>query len=244
MFWNRVATSARAAIADLLGVAGGEPVVDERRLGRELHEEICAAFQVESSGWAAEVTGRVMARLNAQRDGPALSPVVFWSSAASAFTLLGEYVYISRELLQRLSPEAAVAFVLAHEAAHHDLGHVSILNPDAISRFPLPIRLLAAYVERALSNPELEAAADDRAIELCERAGYARADCLEAFRILEALLLDRGQVDGVFGPRDAPEGDASAWESWLSTASEWLWQRRNGYLSLRDRRARLTQPST
>ena len=66
-----------------------------------------------------------MAALNAAR--APLAPMVaevLWLSAPTAFTLPGSYIYITRRLIERCTSDAPVAFALAHEIAHHDLGHL------------------------------------------------------------------------------------------------------------------------
>jgi Zn-dependent protease with chaperone function len=72
---------------------------------------------------------------------------------------------VSHVFTQRLSDDA-LAFVLAHEMAHHDLGHLSAMY-------------LAAGV---LGNwQKMEFAADRQGLALAVRAGYSAAGALEAF---------------------------------------------------------------
>ena len=53
-------------------------------------------------------------------------PVVLTTSSFFALTAPGRCVYVSEGFLQTLgSDEAALAFTLAHEIAHHNLGHVA-----------------------------------------------------------------------------------------------------------------------
>ena len=93
--------------------------------GDWLHEELVSEYAGEIEAWAIERVRRVMARLNAERpDGAPLVAEILWVPACNAFTTVGSYVYISRRLLERLPSDDATAFVLAHEIAHHDCGHL------------------------------------------------------------------------------------------------------------------------
>lgn len=67
-----------------------------------------------------------------RRPAPAapLVPIVLWSPLYGAWTLPGRYLYITSELQQTLQSDDAVAFVLAHEMAHHDLGHVAAATAE------------------------------------------------------------------------------------------------------------------
>jgi hypothetical protein len=114
---------------------------------------------------------------------------------------------------------------------------------------------LALAAHRVFVSPEKEAEADRWALERCVAAGYDRARCLTAFDAMERLVLDGGDVDGVFGPED-PERLAEAHlrrldgepeaklEALLTDARRWLWQRRTGYPSIRERRAALDRVAT
>ena len=63
-------------------------------------------------------------RLNTVRKRRPKQPVVLWSNNFSALTLRGKWVYVSKALAERLSDDG-LAFVLAHEMAHHDLDHLT-----------------------------------------------------------------------------------------------------------------------
>jgi Zn-dependent protease with chaperone function len=171
---------------------------------------------------------------------PALTPVVFWFRPSWAFTCAGTYVYITRRLLERLRHEDAVAFVLAHEMAHHDLRHLA--PRSALTKAGLPGALAATLIlaaENWARGEALERAADDHAMLLCEKAGYDRARCLSAFDILLEDALDHGDVDGALGADDElPDGDEAP--RWLSTARKLL--RRRSHPPIAERRNRLRRP--
>ena len=129
--------------------------------------------------------------------------------------------------------------MIAHEVAHHRLGHLDTF-PEWLADIPgsqIPLLMQALYrsIEARLYGPEAEVKADLMAIDLCVKAGYQPNECLEMFDILEKVALDMRDVDIVFGPDEADnELDEDAP---LSTRLRiWIWQRTRGYLPLRDRR--------
>lgn len=215
------------------------------------HEYLNETTVVDRDGWAYDLTHRVAQRLQAgDPEGGRLTPEVVWIERATAFTLPGRYVYFSRALLQRGLSEEAVAFVFAHELAHHRLGHLTLWLSE------VPGAWILAFLVRAthsiVASPEKEAAADRWALERCVEVGYDRERCLTVFSALEKIALDAGAVDVVFGPEDPeelagerlrdPTGAATTkLDGLLAEARHWLWQRRVGYPSLRERRAALAE---
>ncbi len=168
---------------------------------------------------------------------------MLWSPIYAAWTLPGRYVYITRELQQTLQSDDAVAFVLAHEMAHHDLGHVraAAAEPGDEGRSILrrlastpSLATVATYLRTRWMRPELELEADQKALALCEAAGYTREDCLQAFDAMRKRLLDLGDVEGVYA-LDAHPDDDPDW-AWLR---ERLRQRIVGYPSIWERKQRL-----
>ena len=210
------------------------------KLGQTLHDAIHEAYVVEASGWAVEQVTRVANHLQADVDeGRRLRVEVLWIGEFTAFTAPGEYIYISRRLLEICRTDEAVAFVIAHEVAHHRLGHLDTF-PDWLADIPgslMPFLMQGLYrsIEARLYGPEAEVKADLMAIDLCVKAGYRANECLEMFDILEKVALDMRDVDIVFGPEEADnELDEDAP---LSTRLRiWIWQRTRGYLPLRGRR--------
>jgi Zn-dependent protease with chaperone function len=165
-----------------------------------LRDAIEEAFVVERGGWAGERVQRVTERL--QRDVPEaqrLETLVLWMDDHNAFTTQGRTIYISRRLLERLPDDDAAAFVIAHELAHHRLGHVPALPASwlGIARLLL-VRLETAWV----ATPARETDADLLAIEMCIDAGYDPERCIVALQHLVNVSLDYGDVDGVLGPEE------------------------------------------
>lgn len=224
------------------GEAQPEPY-DPLAMGEWLHGVVMDAYGAERPGWALEQVERVMERL--QRGRPAerrLVAEVLWLSEAGAFTAPGRYVYVSRRLLERCPTDDAVAFVLAHEIAHHDLGHTELFAgwlrnlPQGMGSVMLA-GLFRSAAKRSY-GPEREVAADRCALELCRSAGYDPALCLKLFDVLEADALDHGDVDGPEAAY-APEMDGTP--EWRSELEVWVWERARGYPSLRERRAALEE---
>src|SRR3989442_254287 len=83
---------------------------------------------------------------------------------------------VRRARLPHFKPDDPLAFVLAHEMAHHELGHLNLFHGrlSLLRTVPgAPVAALAVYlVEKLLISPEWELAADARALELCLAAGY------------------------------------------------------------------------
>jgi Zn-dependent protease with chaperone function len=163
-----------------------------------LREQIERECVVEREGWAAERVARVSERL--QRDVPAaerLETLVIWIDRYNAFTAPGRTIYMSRRLLERFADDDAAAFVVAHELAHHRLGHVPPPLPTGL--LLLPLRIVLALLRLRVATPAHERDADLLAIEMCLEAGYDPARCIAAFELLDQVALDYGDIDGSLG---------------------------------------------
>ena len=71
-------------------------------------------------------------------------------------------------------------------------------------------------------------------------AGYEIGLCIELFDVLESHALDVGDLDAVFGPQESDD-ELSEDASWGTKLRIWLYQRKRGYLPIRDRREMLKQ---
>lgn len=207
-----------------------------------IHQRLVEAYAAEREHWALDQVRRVDARLQADvPEGERMETVVLWIPEPTAFTMPGRHVYMGRKLLERARGDDAVAFVVAHEIAHHRLGH---LDAPAALLARLPPALQAVATDLVASrwfavNAEREAETDAHALNLCLAAGYDARRCLEAFDLLEESSLDWGDTEGVFGPDAAIASAVDGDPDWMVRAREWLWERRRGYPAIRERKASL-----
>lgn len=220
-------------------------IADGQSFGEWLHQEIDTNIHLEQHGFMPDRVRAAASRLQGDRPiDERFVVVVPWLSAFTAFTAPGRYIYFSRRLLERLPHEEAVAFVVAHEIAHHDLGHLGLFEgPFARHAARLDAGMLAILFFRMLQkriySPEWELAADRRAVDLCLNANYDIAKCLYIFHILELVALDYGDLKMVFGLDPESDQELSAEASVVTKARIWVYSRQRGYLPLQDRRAEL-----
>lgn len=207
-----------------------------------VHQRLVDAYAAESEPWALEKARSIDARLQADvPEAERLETIVLWIPEATAFTMPGRYVYLSRRLLERARSDEVAAFIVAHEMAHHRLGHLD--TPAALlERLPGPLQAIAVDLVSArwfAVNAERESETDVHALNLCLAAGYDARRCLQAFDLLEEVSLDWGDREGVFGPDAAIAAAIDGDPEWLIRAKEWLAERRRGYPPLRERKDRL-----
>jgi predicted Zn-dependent protease len=217
---------------------------DDLALGEWLHKDLMEVFGVETETWASERVNRAERQLQIYRAPRArLTAEILWLAEANAFTAPGRYVYITRELLQRTSSDEPVAFVLAHEMAHHDLGHLDAFrgSTSVLRKIPAGARiaLLLRAAEWLLIGPEAESAADEYALRLCVRAGYDGRRCLELFDILASYSLDYRDIDGVFGTEGSLANEVQAVRQWASRLKEWGRRRIRQYPPICERKQAL-----
>ena len=212
--------------------------------GEWLHAQLHRHVTFERDGWAVERVERVSARLQAGwPEGDRLYVEIPWLQIRTAFTLPGRYVYFGRGLLEYCPDDETAAFVIAHELAHHLLGHMRLFPwwmGLMVRRWGGEVVVLAmAAIERRLYGPERECDADRRALELCLAAGYDPMRCLHMFDILEQLALAVEDDAMVYGPDVGSDEELSPTASFRTKLRIWAWQRTRGYLPLRDRRMAL-----
>lgn len=145
-------------------------------------------------------------------------------------------------MLERCPDDETVAFVIAHEIAHHDLGHLDLFQgPFARRASRIGAGRLAVLffrgLQRPIYSPERECDADLRAIELCARAGYDGFKCLHAFHVMEMYALDMQDFDMVYGLDPGSDQELSPEADLMTKARLWIWLRTRGYLPIQDRRA-------
>ena len=212
--------------------------------GEWLHDQMHEAVHFETEVWALDRVRRVEERLQEGRpETQRLIVEIPWLEVVTAFTAPGRYIYFSRRLYERCATDAEVALVIAHEMAHHDLGHVNLFAGWAPKIVNLPGATLFAFafhaLERHLYGPKTECDADRHGLDLCLAAGYDAQQCLELFDILEQRALDMGDFDMVYGPDAASDDELDENASWKTKAQIWAWQHKRGYLPIRDRRQML-----
>lgn len=122
-------------------------------------EAYCACYGTE--GLRAQ---SIAGSLNRVRGRAPKKALILRNAPFAAATRFGQWIYIQRDLA-RVLPDDALAFVLAHEMAHHDLGHLT------------PIYISAGW----LGNwQQIELAADREGMRLVVAAGYSPARALRA----------------------------------------------------------------
>jgi hypothetical protein len=213
--------------------------------GEQIHKIIAEEAQLEQEPWAVERARRVANRLQADRpEAERLIVEIPWIDAFNAFAVPGRYIYIGRRLYQYCATDEHVAFVVAHEIAHHDLGHVSLTTGWAPELATLPGALEAAYVLRALRRMRLgskqECDADRRALDLCLAAGYNGWACLSVLDILEQHALNFKGYEAIWGIDDGSLEENSENAGLLTKSRTWLREHSHGYLPLYDRRRMLS----
>lgn len=174
----------------------------KKRYGETLREEIAETCFIEETGWAVEQVARVSARLQARASAKRFEVLVLWISSANAFTSLGSYIYISRRLLEQCASDDVVAMIIAHEIAHHELGHFAQI-PRRLGR-----RLLSRITQSRMHDQQQELDADRRAIRMCLDSGYDPVKFLDIYRLLSHISLDYGDTEGVFGDAAGQSVDA------------------------------------
>src|SRR5258708_17545078 len=215
-----------------------------KSFGEWLHTQLLEAVTFEDAPWAIDRVRRVENRLQANRAAASrLTVEIPWLEEVTAFTAPGQYIYFSRRLYELCATDEQVAFVVAHEIAHHDLGHVALFHgwADRIARLP-GAALFALFfhgLERLLYGPQKECEADRHGLDLCVSAGYSGGRCLEMFDILEQRALYIGDLDMVYGPNVESDDELDENASWTTKAQIWAWQKKRGYLPIRDRRQML-----
>jgi predicted Zn-dependent protease len=211
--------------------------------GAWLHARIEETAFFERQGFMPDRVRRVAERLQRERAQSERYVVeVPWLRVFTAFTAPGRYIYFSRRMLERCPDDETAALVIAHEIAHHDLGHVDPFGgPFARHASRLDAGQLAILffrvLQKRLHSPEMEMAADRRALELCVAAGYNGRKCLRLFDVMERWALDYGDEGAVYGPDVQSDDELSPEAALLTRARIWLYQRQRGYLPIRDRHA-------
>lgn len=219
-----------------------------RHLGERLHSIFLRAYGLKARDFSHEAVDRVMPALNAARaPRPPMIGEVLWMSPPTAFTLPGPYCYISRRFIERCASDAPLAFALAHEIGHHDLGHLNRAESWAASAMEhAPLQLAALLLSQLpdwIYSRDTEFAADAYALDLCQKAGFDVKRCLECFDILSWYMLDNHDTDGVYGTDEELELDpqlaANPVDRLYIEARLWVARHRRSHPAIRERRQML-----
>jgi Zn-dependent protease with chaperone function len=220
----------------------------KRHLGERLHVLFLQAYGLKKRDFAHEAVDRAMTALNAARSPrPPMVGEVLWMSPPIAFTLPGPYCYVSRRFIERCASDAPVAFALAHEIGHHDLGHLRRAESwaaGAIVHVPLQLAVLLLYqLQRWMYSRDMELAADAYALELCRKAGFEPKQCLECFDILSRYMLDHHDIDGVYGTDEElelnPQLAANPIDRLYIESRLWMARHRRSHPAIQERRRAL-----
>ncbi len=213
-------------------------------IGEWLYANLAKHYALETEAWAKERVERATDALNRVRSPlPQMQSHILWVDVMTAFTAPGRHIYISRELLERMSCDDSAAFVVAHEMAHHDLDHIRIFR-DGLSLFrhvpgAMDVAMFLRLGDRFVLGPERESAADHLALELCIKAGFDADRCLEVFDLMEIYAINFGDLDIVYGPDEVLEAEEKRLHGFIQHVQKWTWEHLRGYECLRDRKAAL-----
>jgi hypothetical protein len=213
---RRAAPAAWLAAAAALGAACARP----RYLGTEVPAP-CTARDVEGClGWMMErdlaavelglyedarLRGYVQSVVDRLTRASRLSapPRVLIGDQSETYATAGRRIVVARTTIERLGSEAELAGILAHELAHIEARHVMV------SLFGRP-----PEDDPLVDRRDAEAVADERAVWLLERTGYAPSAMGRALRaVLEAEDPEHppraeriARVDALAGGRAGFEG--------------------------------------
>lgn len=108
----------------------------------------------------------------------------------NAYAIAGGKIFLNTGLINRLSSEDEIAFVIAHEIAHVELKHcIKTIQYTAKARQINPrlgevVAIAYGLYRRAFSKQQ-EREADEFGVRLMMKAGYKKSGAVSFFRILE-----------------------------------------------------------
>lgn len=221
-----------------------ERVPNRASQGSDLHDALVAEYGMEHETWATERVARVMAKLNKARRGkPKLLGHVLGLREYAAFTLPGAHLYVSRRLLERCANDAEAAMIFAHEAAHHDLGHLDVFAGWAQKVPKVALGQLVGTVfrmfERRVHSQAHEYAADLHALTLCEKAKFDPKECVQVFDILRMHAIDVGDLDAAYGVDDEVDLADGPLDGLFLRARKLVGTLQRSHPSIADRKERL-----
>ena len=181
-------------------MAGDFEIKKGVQFGKWLYDQISEELHFETEAWALDRVHRVSKKLQSGRgENQRLVVVIPWFSEPTAFTAPGSHIYFGRRLFERCATDEQAAFVIAHEIAHHDLGHIDMFRRVGDKLMKLPgsrfFALAFHVLESRLYGPERECDADRRGLDLCLAAGFNGRRCLKLFDILEQIALCQNSLE-------------------------------------------------
>ena len=128
-----------------------------------------------------------------------------------AFTADGHHIFLTRTLLELCGSVEMAAFAIAHEIAHHELGHLPAESKGVRGRLNIAM-LQLRYTVWPFARARMEFEADRFAIDMCVRAGLSVRECLRIFQILEKRTLDRDAIESALGGDEFYDTEMSSFE--------------------------------
>ncbi len=170
--------------------------------------------QVLTGDWVTELVRRVGEEVLAAAP-KAPTDVRFYvlpSAEVNAFATTDHVIYVTMGLLARLESEAQLAFILAHEVGHVELGHSLelYLEGERIAQEQRSASLfggsggLDGFLAKQRYSRELEMRADSYAHGVFAKTGYSGADALGVFELLKMGFLPFALHDLTAADLEAP----------------------------------------
>lgn len=172
---------ARASVADRDTYADSD-TEEEINFGREIAARLLGQYKMSTNVKLQKYVNLVGATLAQNCNRPELDFhfIVVDSSELNAYSTPGGYVFITSALLSKMSNEAELAGVLAHEIAHvterHIVKELSLKGAEKSA-----VSSIAALIGGASKSAEIAfSQAVDKAVDLILRDGYKKEDEMQA----------------------------------------------------------------
>jgi predicted Zn-dependent protease len=172
---------------------------EEQQFGRRLHEEVRRLYKLPRKPPAADRVQRLAEPILPLRTQPE-APCRFFmlpQRVPNAFSHAGGYVYVTQGLLDFVQSDAELQFLLAHEIAHGELGHLTkrityAARAAEVGGEPAAVLTQRAYLAVALGyTEENEFEADAWALRALRQIGRSRDESLAMLRHLAKSALGR-----------------------------------------------------
>ncbi len=198
-------------------VSSGPPTAAALAEGRNRSSQILSELQRKDglindrglNAYMQEIVGRVSA--GRPRGLPPIRPYIIKDADINAFTTGGDAIFINAGLIAAMESEAQLAFVIAHEIAHVDRGHISGRQDVGVAAGLLgavaAIGLGAAGVDGNIAglgvglaqnaavnsySRDQERDADTFGAQYLAAGGYSVAEGAKSFEVLRRIHGDRG----------------------------------------------------